>query len=275
MTINFLSWQPQSWGQMPGNCRIKKYFIRLAQTLRKQIANNNDQVLRHMCFMLTGPSRTGKTASIKLLIRCIVCQQLDEATMTPCDGTCKACRPLFENAPEGESGLFVFLETPNNRTPVHFFLVDCAKIYSPSELMKKLTEISQSAGSGYIIVYLDEVHRLVKRQMDEILLKAVEEAKYLWFFSTAKPNDLEDMFTNRLLMLKTELPSVKQMEDLLVDLCDASSIEWQPEAIIRVIQKSNRIVGLALRALALASLDPEKGLTLDLVENDWVVKLDE
>jgi hypothetical protein len=27
--------------------------------------------------------------------------------------------------------------------------------------------------------------------------------------------------------------------------------------------------------VALASIDPEEGLTLDLVENDWLVKLDE
>lgn len=40
-------------------------------------------------------------------------------------------------------------------------------------------------------------------------------------------------------------------------------------------QKSNLIVDSALHALALASMDLEEELTLDLVENDWVVKLDE
>lgn len=222
--INFLSWQPRTWEQIVGNYRIKKYFLSLARTLRKQIAKNNSRVLKHMCFLLTGASRSGKTATTKFLIRCIVCKQLDEATMTPCNGTCKGCQPLFENTPEGESGLFVVMETPENRTPVHFFLVNCAKIYTPAELIKKLDDIRQCASGGYVIVYLDEVHRLVHRQMDQILLKEVEEAKYLWFFSTAKPNDLEDMFQNRLVILGTELPIVEEMEKLLVDLCDEGGV---------------------------------------------------
>jgi DNA polymerase III delta prime subunit len=273
-SINFLSWQPRSWDQMPGNYRIKKFFLSLARTLRKQIAKNKNRVLKHMCFLLSGAGRSGKTAATKLLIRCIVCKQLDEVTMTPCDGTCKGCQPIFENTPEGESGMFVILETPENRTPVHFFLINCAKIYSPAELKEKLTEISQYAGSGYIIVYLDEVHRLVQRQMDQMLLKEVEEAKYLWFFSTAKPQGLEDMFQNRLLIFETELPTVEEMEKLLVDLCDESGITWEPEGIVRAIEKSNRIIGHALRALALASINPE-GLTMDLIENDWFVKIEE
>lgn len=45
-------------------------------------------------------------------------------------------------------------------------------------------------------------------------------------------------------------------------------------AILRVVEKSNRVVGTALHALALASIDPKEGLTLDLVENDWIVKID-
>jgi len=274
-SVNLSSWQPPNWDWIPGNYRVKKYFMRLARRLRRQIAQGSALVLNHMCFLLTGMSRTGKTASVKLLIRCIVCHRLDEATLTPCDGTCPGCRPLFENVPEGEWELFTFLNTPTSRTPIHFFLINCAKIYTPKELLEKLICIAQNAGTGYIIVYLDEVHRLVQRQMDELLLKEVEEARYLWFFSTAKPGRLEDMFQNRLIKLSTEVPSTTEMEKLLVDLCNLADINWEPEAIMRLIEKSNRIVGLALQALVLASLDPEEGLTLDLVENDWTVKLEE
>jgi hypothetical protein len=110
--------------------------------------------------------------------------------------------------------------------------------------------------------------------MDEMLLKAVEEKEAIWFFSTAKPEGLEDMFQNRLLKLVTELPSTDAMAKWLADRCEEWAIPWQAEAIIRVVEKSNRVVGTALHAIALASLDDEEGLTLDLVENDWIVKLE-
>jgi hypothetical protein len=83
------------------------------------------------------------------------------------------------------------------------------------------------------------------------------------------------MFLNRLLKLKTELPEVEEMEHWLVDRCEEWGITWEPEAILRVVEKSNRVVGTALHALALAAIDPEVGLTPYLVENDWVVKLDD
>jgi len=111
--------------------------------------------------------------------------------------------------------------------------------------------------------------------MDEMLLKEVEEKNFLWIFSTAKPQNLEDMFVNRLIQLTTELPTSSEMEQWLCDRCDEWGIAWEPEAILRMVEKSNRVVGTALHALALAAIDPDEGLTIDLVENDWKVKLDE
>lgn len=64
------------------------------------------------------------------------------------------------------------------------------------------------------------------------------------------------------------------MEPWLADRCNEWDINWEPMAILRVVEKSNRVVGTALHALALASIDPKEGLTLDLVENDWIVKID-
>jgi hypothetical protein len=83
------------------------------------------------------------------------------------------------------------------------------------------------------------------------------------------------MLLNRAIKVPTELPSATEMETWLCDRCDEWGIEWQAEAIVRVVEKSNRVVGTALHALALASLDPEEGLTPELVENDWIVRLGE
>src|SRR5205814_67600 len=153
----------------------------------------------------------------------------------------------------------------------HFAVVDCTKIYTPDQLRSTLIALTDY--DGIRIFYFDEVHRLRERHMDEMLLKEIEEKNFLWFFSTAKPEQLEDMFLNRLIKLSTELPGAEEMENWLADRCNEWSIRWEPEAILRVVEKSNRVVGTALHALALATLD-EEGLTLDFVENSWHPELD-
>jgi DNA polymerase III gamma/tau subunit len=224
-----------------------------------------------LCFLLFGPSRSGKTALVKFLVRCITCKKLDAATLDPCDGSCEACKQQPELF--GLEGINSYFLVDGREIPVHFAIVDCTMIHTPEQLREKLVTLANY--QGLRIFFFDEVHRLIKRGMDEMLLKAVEEKNYLWLFSTAKPGGLEDMFQNRLLKLKTELPRPEALESWLADRCEEWGINWEPEAIVRLVEKSNLIVGTALHALALASLDPEEGLTLDLVENDWIVKLDE
>lgn len=110
--------------------------------------------------------------------------------------------------------------------------------------------------------------------MDEMLPKAVEEKRCLWLFSTAKPGGLEDVFVNRLIKLRTERPADAEMETWLSDRCSEWKIRWQPERILRVVEKSNLVVGAALHALAIASVDPEEGLSEEFAE-DWFVKIEE
>jgi hypothetical protein len=107
--------------------------------------------------------------------------------------------------------------------------------------------------------------------MDELLLKAVEEMEMFWILATARPNLLEDMLRARLIVVRTERPSLEQLGLWLADRCDEWEIPWTSAAVERVAEKSNRIVGLALQPLALAALDRQEGLTEDLVENFWSI----
>jgi hypothetical protein len=271
---DILRWAPPRWELFVGNYRIKKHFKRLVKKLRGLGQEGPNQDLNRLCFLLYGPSRSGKTALVKFLVRCITCQRLDPATLNPCGGDCPACRMSPELS--GLEGLYTDLLLGSGsgpRLPVHFAVVDCTLIHTPEQLRAKL--ISLTNYIGIRIYYLDEVHRLIHRGMDEMLLKAVEEKSFLWFFSTAKPGGLEDMLQNRLLKLSTETPTAEEMEAWLAARCNEWGINGEPEAVMRVVEKSNCIVGTALHALALASIDPEEGLTLDLVENDWIVKLEE
>lgn len=269
---DILRWIPPRWDVFLGNYQIVRRFKKLVAKVRGLVQGSEVVDHNKLCFLLTGESRSGKTAMVKFLVRCITCKELDERTLNPCVGNCSTCRQRPELF--GLDGIYAEVAAcgPNGREqlPLHFTAVDCTIISTPDQLRERLIGIG-SVFNGIRVFYFDEVHRLIHRGMDELLLKAIEEKDALWFFSTAKPDGLEDMFQNRLLKLRTELPSAKEMAQWLADRCEEWAIRWEPEAIVRVVEKSNRVVGTALHALALASLDDDEGLTLDLVNNEWTV----
>ena len=206
---------------------------------------------------------------VKMLVRSLMCLEVDE-DLNPCSGTCNACVQM--PGVYSVEGLFSEVSTPKGQIPVDLSVIDCTQIITPGDLLKVLHGIEVRADE-LRIVYFDEVHRLVKRGMDEMLLKQIEDKPVMWIFSTAETDNLEPMFLNRCLKLETEEPCVDEMESWLCDRCDEHGIRWTPEAVIRVVKKSNRTPGLALQALALAELYSD-GLTLDLVENDWKVRVE-
>ena len=274
---DILRWMPSRWEDFTGNRQIKRFLMKTLKKLRHQMSSDANIELNRLCFLLTGRSRSGKTALTEFFVQCLGCRMLDLESLNPCKGNCDYCQS--RTGRDGVEGL-EHLQHKDSwcefKYVPHFIPVDCTRIYTPQELRKVIDSLFDYEGTGHVgVVYLDEVHRLVKRQMDEILLKAIEQKPFMWILSTAKPSELEDMLTNRLLKFSTDLPSPADLGFWLCDRCDEWGINWQPEAVDRVVEKSNCVVGTALHALALASLDPEEGLTLDLVENDWVLDVNE
>lgn len=272
-------WVPDRWDQFIGNYRAKRLLRKLVKRIRQQVALGNEEPLTKLCILLTGSSRSGKTALVKFFIRCILCEALDMETLDPCRRQCTACAQ--DSGLYGDAGIFRNLRSaePGHEWELglHVVPLDCSRFTHPSELITTLRDLNDGITYGGLrIVHMDEVHRLVNRSMDDILLKTVEDTPNLWILSTAKPGPLEDMLLSRAIKLSTEPPTeANEMECWLCDRCDEWGIRWEPEAIVRVVEKSNRVVGTALHALALASLDPAEGLTVDLVEDDWVVELRE
>lgn len=268
-----MRWLPPDWDLFCGNRALKRQLKKLLLRIRTEYRNTGKVTdVSRLCFLITGDSRSGKTSLIKHFVRCITCVQLNEETLNPCDGTCSTCSMRPEQY--GMEGLHSTCVFGPNMLEVHFMVVDCTKIYSPDQLRSQLIGTCDWT-DGLRVFYFDEVHRLVQRNMDEMLLKEIEEKNFMWIFSTAKPQNLEDMLLNRLLKLKTDLPESEELEDWLIGRCNDWGIAWESEAIMRVVEKCNRVPGTALHALALAAVEPDPGLTLDLVENDWQVKLDE
>ena len=266
---DILRWMPARWDQIIGNRHLKRFFQKLLRRIRKQIAAGETPDLSRLCLLISGESRSGKSMTVKLFVRCLTCEALNPETGDPCDGTCGRCRDrphLY-----GLEGLHSAMTTPEGTTPVQLSIIDSTRIAGPAELREMLVRC-HSQLEGIRVLFFDEIHRLIDKSMDSMLLKAVEDLNYFWIFATAKPEGLEDMFLNRLTKLRTERPTIPEMAGWTADRCEEWKIDYEAEAVVRLVEKSNRTVGLALHALVLASLN-DGGLTVDLVENDWEPKV--
>lgn len=256
-------WLPTKWSEFVGNKAMMFHMRSLVELIRKGYERTGVVPAKaRQALMLTGQSRSGKTAMVKFAVRCMTCCELD-AQLNPCAYRCRACRQSQELY--GMEGLFSEMTVGPKQPTVNLTVVDCTKIHTPKDLMEVLSK-AQDVGDALRVMYFDEVHRLVPRSMDEMLLKEVEDKKILWICSTAMPGNLEEMFLNRFLHLSTELPGEEELQDWTVDRCDERGIAFEVEAIVRLVEKSNCVPGHVLRALAMADINPS-GLTCELVEH--------
>lgn len=253
MTRDIKRWIPQRWEDVVGNSALVEHFKDILWASR-------DGEFNGLNTLVTGKSRSGKTAIVKLFTRCLYCDQLDWNTLTPCRGDCHNCRTDVSRF--GLSGIEVQVQGRN----IHYLPIDCAGI-TEAELREKLIELRDYP--GFRIVFMDEAHHLVRRSMDEQLLKPVEErANTMWIVTTAVTGGLDAMFKRRFVRLETQRPSVDELSLWLADRCGEFGIcEVDPEAIKRLAELSHRIPGEALPVLARAAIKRPRRLTRQLVED--------
>jgi len=248
---NILGYLPTRWEDCIGNSKIKYTFQGLLKQIRLQGKRKAGR------FFIHGASRCGKTALTKLFAQSLLCEQLGKQTLNPC-GVCNPCRT--DAATLGERGLEVHLRNGK----AHYLPLDATKITSTKELIELLTELRSYDGTR--LVTIDEVHRLQHRDMDEQLLKPLEERDFLWIVMSAYPDKLEPMFMKRFVKLGTQSPTESELAIYLQDRCEEAGINHEPAALLRLVDLSECVPGVALQAIDFASLDPETGLTLQLVE---------
>ena len=91
-SFQILNWQPSRWDSVPRQQAHHQAVPHHAAKRFVVIADEgNKQDFGRLSFMIFGPSRSGKTALIRFMIRCITCKQFDAATLNPCDGSCRVC----------------------------------------------------------------------------------------------------------------------------------------------------------------------------------------
>jgi hypothetical protein len=254
MTNDIKRWIPPRWQDITGNAALVEHF---QDILRASL----DGEFSGLNTLVTGDSRSGKTAVVKLFARCLYCERLDRETLTPCQLECRNCRTDVSRF--GLQGIDVL----SQERSVHYLPIDCAGITEP-ELRKTLTDLWDYP--GFRIVFLDEAHWLVRRSMDEQLLKPVEERENtMWIVTSAITGKLETMFKKRFVRLRTQLPSIEEFSLWLTDRCCEFGIHDidAPSTIVRLAERSNQNPGDALQVLARAAIKRPKRLTRQLVES--------
>lgn len=261
--------EPQSWDDFVGNKQLLECMQDLVYNVRRR---NKRSKLNHL---IGGASRSGKTAAVELTVKALLCCNLDMDSLNPC-GSCSNCADRFYKHGTGEWNTQVdFANETDNPTPVrsHFLPVDCARA-SQSDI-ESLLDILRLDDGNLKIVYLDEVHRLAHRAMDERFLKPLESYPAIWLASSAmmKGNNtapsLDQMFQNRFdTKIETEKPSRGELANWLGRKCGEASITVEDvgKALPLLADRANRSPGLALQVLNRAYQSRKRHLTIQMIE---------
>ena len=271
--IDLERFQPQEWDDIVGNEPTIEHLKNLVFFTVFEGHSSGFNTL------ISGPSRGGKTAMIKHTIRCMCCYYLDPESLNPCS-TCPSCvggYEIFGNAGwENEVGCSG-LENFTNPRRCKIRIINCATTNEVE--LDELVDEMRYMDDTLKIVYLDEVHRLHRRNLDERLLKPLEDLKVIWFASSAyiekdSPNDqrkLDRMFQNRFsFRMDLQKPTVEALSRWLAFRCRESQLKVEEpckENLQRIARNSNCVPGLALQVLNFANKSRKREVTRQLVEN--------
>lgn len=255
--FNIARFSPANWDtDIVGNETIKEHFKSQIRALRFDGLSEGTNTL------ISGAFGTGKSSTFSFFARCLLCEALDPETLNPtCEGRCATCRD--DVARYGEQGLTRHsLESKFNYMPI-----DCMMIEGVSELRERIRYMQDF--DGIRIVHLEEITRLAHRGLDEMLLAPLTDLNFMWVATGAHLTNLDPAFLERFpVKLVTTLPELPEMSGWLVRLCQRSNITFEPEAIVRLAERSNYICRRALKPLVYLNAQPtgHRHLTVEFVE---------
>ena len=245
------TWSPAKWDHIAGNSE-------LVQTLRNFAQNSPSNLL------VTGPWRSGKTRTIKLGIKAMLCENRSQ-DLNPC-GVCPSCRAV--DTPLGEhTGLFKELAG----SKYSFVQIDCENV-SP-ETLKTLPDHIQWDDER-LIVYLDEVSALGRRNLDRLMLKPIDEWSCVWIASAKSvvergllgkrtkvaglSEDVRGRFSKK---SGTAVPSNDELAPWIKKRCQewVISIENEAETIPLLMKRAHNLIGYVKQPIVIAA---SRGSTL-------------
>lgn len=243
-----LGWVPPSHDFLIGNQAIKRVLLEFLTYRSKP---------KPTCFI--GKTGTGKTASVFALVQSLSCPRAAAPKWQACQ-TCTACKKLNLST---NSEDFAFLSEVDTVT---YWRLDCTSVNKAA--LKKLEE-DLDVFLGYKVVYLDEVHRLRKGQLEKYALAIINQnrSSVFWLASTANSTELSKDFRKTFRLLETYSPTEKEMLNFIVKRCKEFNIGFDNKATLRrMAQKIVDTPSLFQVILAEASLGNSRLVTSALLD---------
>ena len=259
-------WFPERWSEIAGNSKM-------IQVWKNFIVNGPCNAL------FTGPNRSGKTRTISLGIRALVCTNRTPS-LDPC-GHCSACKALGEGRTP-HNGIFKAI----SGSEYSFHPIDCENV--TTEELDAL-RYDGELDSDKVIVYLDEVGALHRRRLEGKLLKWIDETPAIWLASaiTLKrvPGKRRGDWTERLskemrgrfpIKVGTAVPHPDDLDKWILARCQEWNITILEEEVTipEMIKRTQRRVGYLVHMFVEAAtrkvrtIGPEdaKGFDLDATD---------
>ncbi|TWT60824.1 hypothetical protein [Rubinisphaera italica] len=248
------NWFPGKWSEVIGNTVLVLKLM--------------DFILNGTCNMMaTGIGRTGKTRTLHLGIRSLLCTQRSP-NLDPC-GQCYACNESVDPKNSHWGGFRAL-----SGSEYEYFAVDCENITKAElEDLKKNSRLYTEK----TIVYLDEVAALRRRGLEGTLLKTIDESDATWFATAIKLKRereakkkgwtvhlSQDILNRFALKVGTSVPHTDDLRLWIEERC----LEWNlkieepDETIPLMMKRTNKIVGHVIKMLALAASNRNRTLTL-------------
>lgn len=260
-------WYPDKWSEFCGNTKA-------IGILKKMVRNGPTS------FLISGPSRSGKTRLVHLLVRSLLCKQL-LPDLSPC-GECDACKELGD----GRFDLHgIDLSLINGRFRYH--RIDCTRV-PLEEILTLNQEIHRER--ELTIIYLDEAAELMERKLDKKMLTLIESGYAIWIATAIemKPQQIDQRSKpskGKAIRKKKHGPSIPWLGRFPVKLqtfypceedfrfwlhtrCQVWGIEIKDheETVKELILRTESNLGYALHFLVHAALN-DRVLDLDLVKS--------
>lgn len=249
---------PGTWDDFVGNRQVVRHFKNIVRTIRieKQIKDHST--------LLIGPSGVGKTAMVRKMAQCILCENLCPETLNCCN-KCEACKKLAYL--EGNDDIVSRIDADEGRIDHIFSPIDCTK--SNLQIQSCLGEL-QVAPSKIRIAHLEEVGCLANDSKDLETLVPLEDRGFIWIGTGMDYKGLSPAFFRRFATkLRPTLPTRDELAIWLTKQSVGFGVRCESlETMQRLAERAGLRPAYGLQVIKYAQNFPgdEAVITRDMVE---------
>lgn len=252
--VDILQWFPDRWEQIVANESAVKHQKAIVEDLLAGGRGHN--------LALTGVEGTGRGTLALHGVQSLLCEATDAEHLDPC-GECDAC--LFGYGADNEFG------DPRriDQFKFQFLQVHGARL-RPDKLVYEQSKVQ--GHDGRLFVYLSHLDELPLLMVQE-LLDTMKDERFIWFATAPGAGDVAPEILKHFAVEQTARPTEEQLARFLAERCQEWGIKVDSgHTLLRLAHRCGQVTSDALRVLALATKQPDRRLTAEVVEETFDVK---